>query len=277
MKKIFQFLAFALLLTLGNLSLNAQIGLNLAESTRSLSLGGSSLLFENIDAAYSNQAGLTNIKGIQAIAFVEQRFDLAELSTASIAVAKGFKFGTVAMHFSSFGFSDFSNQKLGLAYARKLFDNLSVSGQFDLFNTQIKGFGSTQYITFELGLYSKLTKQIHLAAHIFSPGSVGITENDDLSSRIRFGAKYIPSEKVNVMIEFHKVIDSSDDIRVGIEYKLIDKLVIRVGASFDPSKYSFGFAYELPKGIILEGGYSYHQYLGNTPGIAFKYQPRAAK
>ena len=277
MKKALKILSFIICLQLYSWSAIAQIGLNNAESTRSLSLGGSSLLFQNIDAAFSNQAGLADVKGVQAIAFVEQRFDLAELSTASFAVAKNFNFGTAAINLSSFGFSDYSNQKLGLAYARKLFDNLAISGQFDLFNTQIKGYGSTQYITFEVGVYSKLTNQIHIAAHIFSPGNVGITDNDELSSRIRIGAKYIASKKVNISAEFHKVIAAQDDIRVGIEYMVIDKLILRVGTSFDPSKYSFGFAYQLPKGIYIEGGYSYHQQLGNTPGIGVKYQPSSSK
>jgi hypothetical protein len=254
--------------------LSAQIGLNNAESTRSLSNSGASVSFLGIDAAFSNQAGLATVQGLTAIASAERRFSLAELNTVSIGVANGFKFGTVGLTLSNFGFDSYSTQKLGLSYARKLFDNLYLGGQFDVFNTQIKSFGSTQYITFEIGAYSIITSNLHLAAHIFSPGKIGITESTDLSSRIRIGLKYIASKKVNIMLEFNKVLDASDDIRVGIEYKLSDKLELRTGIATDPAKYSFGFAYYMTELIIIEGGFSNHEVLGSTPGVSIKYNAK---
>ena len=255
-------------------SLFCQIGISASAGAKSLAMGEAAVAFDDIDAIFSNQAGLTSIDGLAVQLHSERRFALQDLTTVSLGIAKGMKVGTIGLMVSSFGYESFRDQKIGLAYARKLFDNLSIGGQFDLLHTSIENYGSSTNFTFEVGVQSLITKNLVLGAHVFSPGEIGLTEDDNIPSVLRFGLKYAPNDKLELHSEFNKVITEEDEFRVGIQYYLIDQLAIRVGVSTNPSDFSAGFAYKIFDYLAVEGGYSYHPTLGSTPGISIKYNSK---
>ena len=255
------------------IELQAQSGLTPAKGAESLSLGGNVSSSTGIESILNNQAGLSDLNGFAVIVSSEQRFLLSELLVGSAGIAYNRKgFGTVGLVVSSFGFEEYSEQKIGLAYSRKLFDNLSMGGQLDYLTTRIDGFGSNSAITFELGVQSELSEQFMIGAHIFSPGTVKINDTSEIPSRINIGLKYSPTSKVYVVGEIEKLLDRGLSIQGGINYQIINELYLRVGTSTNPTRMSFGVAYGFNQSFRFDGALVNHDVLGLTPAASVKYQ-----
>jgi len=250
----------------------AQTGQTAGENAFSLAIGGASIGLDGIYGMQGNQASIVEGRDLEILLSSERRFWLSDLSSVSLAAKKNFGFGSVGILVESFGLEEYKEQKLGLAYARRLNNKLSIGGQFDMLNLNIDGYGSQTVYTFELGVYSKINKYFHASAHVFSPGQVNVTENTDLPTVFRTGIKYLPSKKLNLMIEINKSLDENVDFRFGVSYQIIDLLNFRVGFTTDPSLFSFGFGVKITDQLMIEGGNSYHQLLGNTPGVSLKYR-----
>lgn len=252
----------------------AQRGLTPAEGASSLGMAGASISNQDVTAMYNNQAAIAFIDSTEIHVQANRKFNLNELSAVTIAAVTPTKFGHVGLMLSSYGFEVLSEQKLGLAYARKLTDNFSLGLQMDLIQFKIDEFGSTNTATFEAGVYGVVTKELHISAHVFSPANSSVTEDYALDSRMRLGIKYLPSDKVTLQLEMDKTLDLDWSLKMGIEYKL-GKLYLRTGVSTYPGTFSFGFGYEASSRLLINAAYSYHQEiasLGYTPGIGLRWK-----
>ncbi len=254
-----------------SLSLNAQTGETSGENAFALSLGNASVAMSGVYGMQGNQAAIVHGPESEFILSAERRFLISDLTSVSFAGKKNLSFGTVGLVVENFGFDEFKEQKLGVAFAKKLSNKLSIGGQFDYLNFSIEGFGNKSTFTFEAGLYSIVNEYFHVSAHVFSPGKIGIGENTDLTTVFRTGFKYIPSKKLDIYTELNKPLDENFDIRFGADYQLVDILNIRIGFSTDPALFSFGFGVKIKEGIHLIGGNAFHQSLGNTPGLTIKF------
>ncbi len=253
------------------LTLSAQISFNGGQGTYSLSTGGTSVMMTGANALYGNQAGMVLSSGMEIIASAERRFALSDLSTYSVAAMKSMSFGNIGLLISTFGIDEYKEQKIGLAYARKLTDKLSIGGQLDYIDLRVQNYGNQSIITFELGVYTKLTRDFHIGAHVYSPGSIKVGEQNEVSTIYGLGVKYLASQKLNVMVEASKVIDETVSFRVGADYTFSDLLGARFGISTEPNLFSVGIVLHLEK-FDIEIGNSYHTLLGNTPGLSLSYK-----
>lgn len=260
-----------LLLTGFQQLLFAQSGFTNLGGANFLGFGRAGATLTGIESIYMNQAGLTAVKDFSVDISAEKRFNFQELSTISIAGAKTFKFGTVGLLLSNFGFSAYNEQKFGLAYARKLNKNISFGGQFDFLRYNIESYGHKNLITFELGMQMRLSKELSLATHIFSPGHIGARTQTEIGSRIRFGLLYRPSEKVLLLTEIDKLISRAVEIKFGISYQFMDALQIRFGINPSANLYSFGAMFRLKNNYQISSAMAIHQNLGNSPAVSFQY------
>lgn len=250
--------------------INAQFSGAQAQTARVIGLGGSGVNLQGIDAIRVNPSGITNLKGVAIGLHSETRFSIWSIHTVGLDIAALTKYGHLGMSISSTGNKHFKNQKIGLIYARKLMKNLSIGAQFDILRTSIKDYGDKLNYTFELGIQSEIFHNLHMAAHIYSHGNIKISEHDPIPSRIRFGFKYILSNKLKLYSEFYKNTEDKDDLRFGLEYNILQQLQLRMGIGTEPSNYSFGFSY-LYKFLSIDFGISQHHTLGSTPAISIKY------
>lgn len=227
---------------------------------------------EGIESIYLNQAGLVGVKNFAFDVSAERRFNLDELTNISFAGAKTFKFGTVGLLLSNFGYSDYSEQKFGLAYAKKLSSAISLGGQFDILRLNISQFGSKNIYTFEIGMQLRLNKDFSVATHVFSPGNITINESTELGTRFRLGVKYQPSNKVFILAEMDKLIYRDIEYKIGVSYQAIKELQLRLGVNPSNETFSFGVALNIKDSYRIATAYSLQDNLGNTPAISLQYQ-----
>lgn len=235
-------------------------------------IGQAGVTLENISALYTNQAGTAFLEGWAVDVSADRRFGLAELTTFSFAAATSLNIGTVGISVGQYGFDALSEQKIGLSYARLLNTKVALSGQVDMLGFKIDQFGNTYSFTTEIGLYTKLSRQVHLAAHIFNPTSTKINDNEELDTRMKIGMKYIPSTKLKVYTEAEKIIDREIQIKLGAEYRAVNNLDLMAGANLNIQSFHFGFKYLIQDQFTIAAAFSFNNsQLGNSPGVSTQY------
>ncbi len=250
----------------------AQNGMPQNAGGRGAGLANASLTFTDINSIFVNQAGLGFLENLSFTAYGENRF----LGTSGInsflvgAALPTEKMGTFGLSLHYFGYGTYNEQKIGLAYARKLSSRFSIGAQFDYLGTRIAEYGSANTFTFELGILAKVTKHFDLAAHVFSPIRVELPNGDKLPSIFKLAGTYSPSEMVRITAQVEKDLEQDFVARFGIEYHPMHALYIRAGVSTSPLLASFGLGLNL-KGLKIDVATSYHLALGFTPSLGVSY------
>lgn len=245
-----------------------QNGSTYSNGARSTAMGNTGINFTDINSLFNNQAGLADLKTTSFLVAADRRFALADLNNLTAGFALPTQSGTFGISINYFGFDLYNETKIGLAYARKLMDKLSIGVQFDMLNTRIPEYGSKNIFTFEIGLQSELSENLTLGFHLFNPVKLETVEGEYLPSVIQGGITYSPTKKVLLNIELEKDIDFPFTIKSGIEYEMVDNFWLRVGINTEPASVSFGIGYLMKSGLRLDVASNYHQELGFTPGVS---------
>ncbi len=266
MRKLFSFI-----LLIVTFSLSAQNGATNATGARSNGVANASVSFKGINGIFNNQAGLADLKEMGFLLAAEQRFLIADLNNFGGGFALPTNSGTFGLSINYFGFESYNESKIGLSYARKLMEKLSLGIQFDLLSTQIAENGSKTFLTFEAGLQSELIDNLLIGVHIYNPIQLEIIEDEFLPSIVRAGATYTASKKLMLHVELEKDFDFPFIFKSGVEYALIDDFWIRVGVQTNPTALSFGLGYYMKNGFRFDLASNYHQDLGFSPSIGVGY------
>ena len=263
---------FAFLLFFGNvLNVSGQSSSFSSGGAHTLSLADNGTMFQGISSIYTNPAGLVSISNYSFDVGYNRRYNLNELSTVSLAGAKKLGAGAIGVSISRFGYSAYSESKLGLSYARKLFSNLSIGAGFNMLNYSIRQYGNTSAFTFEFGVQSKLNNKISIGAYVFSPVAISITEDNEIPSRFSMGMKYAVSKKADIYIDISKTINRDPEFKFAVDYKMVETFSIRLGGNITNESLHFGPAYTMKNGVAIFGGYVFDNRLGHSAGISLSY------
>ena len=250
----------------------SQVGLLPFAGAKSMAMGEVGTNLTGIHSLFTNQAGIADLEYMSFMVNAERRFDLNEIRSISAGFAtKMSNAGVVGISIYSTGISEYTETKVGLAYGLRLFENLALGAQFDMINTRITEFGSTNSFTAEIGVITKLNDEISIGAHLFSPITVNVIDDNDIPTNLRIGFKYQPSELVEFYGEFEKDIDFAESFKAGIDYEIIENFFLRTGIKTNPGTYSFGLGYFLKNGVGIEAAVAFHEILGASPGISIIY------
>jgi len=257
-------------------------GDNQATGSRSAAMGGASVTLSDLWSTQHNQAGLAGLNSVRAGIYYQNRFLLSELGLKAVAIAVPVPKagnGVFGLSFSSFGYSMYSDSKIGLAYAKQLGEKYSVGVQIDYLHTQIGlGHGSKGSVAIEAGLRAELIENLNIGVHVFNPTRSkiaeyevqGSTTTERIPTVMRLGLSYTFSEKVLLALEVEKDVYTKPVFKAGIEYLAIKQLYIRGGLSSDPLYNTFGFGLNL-KQFKIDFAASKHQILGYTPQLSITY------
>lgn len=253
--------------------LAAQNGLNYAAGARGLAMANASTAFQDINSIFSNAAGLASLEKSGISLFAEQRFAVSEIKSVHAGFAHPTKSGTFGVRVQYYGFEDYNEQSIGLSYARKLLDKLSLGAQINYLNFRIPEYGNRGLVTFDIGLQSQILEDLRIGFHLANPIEQEIVVDDNLPTVFKVGIAYNPSKKVMLTLEGEKDIDFETRVKGGIEYWLVDALALRLGFASNPGTFSFGAGYDISEKLKIDFGASYHQILGFSPGIGILFYP----
>ncbi len=221
----------------------------------------------------NNQAGLTGVKNLSAGIYYENHFGLKDLGLKAGAIVLPTKSGVFGLSTTYFGYTQYNENKIGLAYAKSFGTKFSVGVQLDYLSTHIaENYGNSSTVAAEIGLRYKINKNLVIGTHVFNPTRAKVASyNDERAPTIvKLGLSYLFSDKVILAVESDKDIQYDPVFKAGIEYHPIKALYFRTGISTNPVLNSFGFGIEQAN-FNLDFAASYHQTLGFTPQVSLIY------
>jgi hypothetical protein len=233
-----------------------------------IGLGAYSNVHPDVFSFHTNQAALAKMKMLSAGIYGEKRFLLNELSLYDAAIVLPTSSGNFGLDTRYYGFSDYNESQVGLAYGRNLGSKVDVGVQFNYYNIRIAGYGNAAAINFEIGTIFHLADNLDAGLHVYNPLSSSLGKNDEekLASVYSVGIGYDASEGFFMSIEIEKEEDKPVNVNVGLQYKFLPQLLTRIGISTATSSLYFGIGFGL-RSMRFDVTASYHPQLGITPGL----------
>jgi hypothetical protein len=246
---------------------------NITLGARSAALGGASVTLSDLWSTQNNQAGLARMDSIEFGVYAERKFMLPELGYNAFAGVVPIKGGTFGLSYSRFGYSKYNENKVGLAFAKKLGERISAAVQLNYLTKYIgDGYGRNAAFVAEFGIQAILVKGLTLGAHVFNPTRAKSADynKEKIPTSIKVGLQYAFSDKIFWAIESEKDIYYKANFKTGIEYRVIPQFYLRGGLSTRQNMSSFGFGVLLKK-FKLDLAATYHEQLGFSPHLGLSY------
>lgn len=215
-----------------------------------------------------NQAALMQVKNAGIGVFGERRFMLSETSKYTLAASLPTRLGNFGIQLNYAGFKNFNENKIGLAYARKLGKLVDVGVQFNYYSYRVLAYGNASAINFEIGALFHLTDKLNAGVHIYNPvgGKLGKDETEKLASSYKAGVGYDVSERLFISAEIIKEEDKPVNVIAGLQYQFAKQFFIRTGFISESTTAYMGAGLAW-KNLRLDITSSYHPQLGLSPGI----------
>ena len=231
-------------------------------------LGAYSLAHVDVFSFTDNQAALAQIKNSAAGVYGEKRFLLSSANFYSAVAVLSSRQGNFGLQADYFGFKNYNESQVGLAYARSLGSKLDIGIKFNFYGFRIPSYGNASAVNFEMGAIAHITEKLHAGIHFYNPvgGKLSKTDNEKLSSIYKFGIGYEASDRFLVSTEIIKEEDQPVNVNVGFQYNFMKQFFIRAGTS-SLTTNSYAGAGISWKNFRLDITGSYHPQLGFSPGL----------
>lgn len=233
-------------------------------SARSNALGKSSVSLSDFWSIENNLAGMANYHYLSVGISYGNRFLMKELSFYNAALVVPVQIGTFGLSFSRFGFENFNENKLGLAYARTFSPYLKMGLKLDYLLFKFSDeYAKRRTATFELGFQSDITNDLCVGVYIFNPINVKLKtiHNERIPILFRFGLSYNITKDFLATTEVEYNSDGNLDYRFGLEYNTLKEFYIRIGVNTTPATAGIGVGYTLNR-VIIDVSATMNQYTG---------------
>lgn len=244
---------------------------NFPTGARMGGMGFCGLTVSDVWGSQHNQANLAFLSQYSAGIYYENKFNLKETALKSLAAALPLgKTGSFGLTATQFGYTNYTESKYGLAYARKLAEHFSAGVQINYNSLRIGDiYGRRQTFTVEFGIRARLIEPLTLGAHIYnlSRSQLNSYASEYIPTILRVGLEYRFSKAVFMLAESETTIQNKTNIKTGIEYGIREKFFLRAGINTQPFMASFGAGYK-QKMLHIDLAAAYHQVLGFSPNIS---------
>jgi hypothetical protein len=215
-----------------------------------------------------NQAALAQVRSAGIGVFGERRFMLSETSAYTLGASLPTRLGNFGIQLNYAGFKNFSENKIGLAYARKLGKLLDVGVQFNYYGYRIPAYGNASTINFEIGAMLHLTERFNAGIHVYNPvaGKLGKNSEEKLASAYKFGLGYDASDRFFISSEIIKEEDKAVNVIAGLQYHFARQFFFKAGF-ISESTTAYAGAGVSWKNLRLDISSGYHPQLGFSPGL----------
>lgn len=239
---------------------------------RALGLGGTNVIFNDAWAIFNNPAGLTDIEQTTALFAYRTIFDFSPFNTVSAGVALPTTLGNIGFGVYRFGDDIFNSQMASLSFAKKTgIVRLGIKANYLQYN--IEGFGRKGTFLADIGVLADLTPQLTFGTQIynFTQSTISTDTQEKVPTIINLGIAYKPAEDFTLVVEGEKDIDLDPDLKLGLEYQIIEAVVARTGFSTLTDTHSFGAGLQLTR-FTFDYGIRIDRRLGHTHNFGLTFQ-----
>lgn len=264
MRKIY---GFAFLLVIINYDARAQ-SLRKPVAASYIGLGAYTTGQVDVFSVASNQAALAQIKDLSMGVYGERRFLLTPINMYTALFALPTKHGNFAFQADYFGYKNYNESQLGIAYARNVGSKLDLGIKFNYYSFKIPGYEGASAVNFEIGAIAHLTDKLNAGVHFYNPvgGTLSKTDHEKLSSIYKFGIGYEASDQFLISAEVVKQEDLPVNVNAGVQYNFEKQFFARFGIATETESPYAGAGVSWSN-FRIDISASYHPQLGISPGL----------
>jgi hypothetical protein len=231
-------------------------------------LGAYSLKSADAFSFIINPAALSNLKQGGAGVYTERRFSLNAFSQYTAVAGVQTNSGTFGLQADYFGYSNYNESQLSLAYARSLGKRIDVGAKFNYYNLRIPSYQQSSAFYFEAGVLMHLSEKLHAGFSVYNPvgGSLNKTKNEKIASVYRGGLGYEVSDKFFISAEMIKEENKNAGVNVAFQYALEKQLLLRAGINTVTAQPFAGLGLKFGQ-FRIDIATAYHQQLGLSPAV----------
>lgn len=259
------------LLLFCNLFLYSSIfGQNIHEPIATPYLGLGAYSTNHIDpfSMKGNIAVLSVLTSPSISVYGENRFLLSETNFFSSIIVLPLEIGNLAVLADYFGYKNYNESQLGLAYGKSLSKNIHLALKFSYYNFYIPQYIKAATINSEIGLLFNINEKVSFGINLFNPvgGYFNKIKNDKIASIFKAGIGYEISGQVLFNAGIIKEEAQHFALDLGLQYNLNKQFFIRAGTrpNLLNSYAGAGLAWN---NYRLDLNFNYNPYLGFSPGM----------
>lgn len=250
-----------------------QLQFTRAQGARSHGLGGCKATLTDGWSVFNNPAGLTSERGFGGLLSFEQKFLLTDLAEKYFGASLPTNKGVFGVGFVASGFSLLRKNELSIAYGTKLAKNFSVGVRISYFMVKYGDqFFAHKYIRADIGFNYWVNEKLIVTSFANNLGALvsGASQSPIYSARLGLyvGINYQLSSKVLIVSEVAKTLLLPLNFKFGLEYELVENLLLRAGLYTQRLTNTFGVGYRI-KQITLDVGGEKHPVLGYSLTCSF--------
>lgn len=260
-----------LILTTTVLKLNAQLASVPPTGPRALGMGSVSVTSKDEWALFNNPAGIIESNQTSALFAYRTIFDFTPFNTVSAGIVVPTKIGPTGISVFRFGDDEFNSQMLSGIFSHQI-SIVSIGLRANYLQFNIDGFGRKAIFIGDIGAIARVSDELSFGVQItnFSQSSISDEDQERVPTIINIGFSYEPTSDLFITLEGEKDVDLEADLKMGLEYKILDKVFVRTGFTIDAGTHSFGAGIELEK-FFLDYGIKVDQFLGNNHNLGLVY------
>ena len=241
---------------------------------RQASLGGAAVTITDQWSLFNNVGAMGLISGDYGFTSYQNRFGISELSTMGAGYIKDFGSSAGGLGFYRFGDEFYSEQRVNIGYGHTL-DRVSLGIGVDYLQYNIATVGTRGVMVIEFGGVAELTDKISFGAHIFNVNQANLVKEtyEKIPTVMKAGVSFRPSDDLMFNVETEKDLDFDEVFKAGMEYRIIEKVLVRTGFRTAPFQGSFGIGFQ-PKKFQFDYAFSNDTNLGVTHELSVSYRIR---
>lgn len=251
--------------------ISAQNG-NYSMGARSAAIGGASVTLGDEWAVFNNIGGLATVKEKMIFTSVKNKYGISEFTSLAFGAAYPIAGGTAGLGIFRFGDDLFNEQRFNLGFSNQ-FGIVSLGLNMSYYQLNIEGAGSRKTLLIDFGGRAKLTDQLYFGAHVSNLNQAKLSKVTDerIPTLMKTGLSYRPNPDLMLNAEVEKEIDRDAQLKIGLEYKILDNFSFRTGFHTKPFESSFGLGFHSGK-LIADYAYNNNPDLGGIHEISIGYK-----
>ena len=219
---------------------------------RAQAMGGSGIaLATDAEGQFINPATLAQVPGKAVTLFYSRPFGIKDLALSSLAASAALKRISFGAAFVHLGLKQFEDQNFLSSFALKIKmpaprgpreKHFLFGVQSALRRVRIAGYESRSAWQMNAGFIAPMSTSLAWGAALGNVFGVG---NERSARNMTFGLSYRSSSRFVGQLDLYKQSGFAHELRAGAEMLILNPLLLRVGMSTNPERFTVGLAFAL--------------------------------
>ena len=221
----------------------------------------------------TNQAALAQLEHLSAGVYGERKFLLASTSLYAGVIGIPSKMGNFGFNFRYSGFRHYTENQVGVAYAKSLGKMIDLGMQFNYYGYKVPAYTNAHTASVEFGALVHFSSKLNVGLHVYNPMGGNFSKaGEKLCWIYKLGLGYDASEQVFLFAELVQQEACPLAVNAGLQYRFEQQFFLRLGVATLSSTAYIGAGLQWKK-LRLDVTTAYHPQLGISPGLLLMSDP----